>query len=375
MTLPVVRSRAAPTERRPHAVPTRIVVLTSSFPRFEGDFAGRFVADAVAHLRARGLHVDVVCPERPADGGGLVRTLARRPWLAVSLSVSLTRALRRAARDADLVHAHWLGSAPSRASPAGRSSSRCTAPARPGRSPTFRSLHARRGSCASSCVRRARCSACRARSRRRCARSASSTRAGFRTASTCPRRNCRPSASGFVLFAGRLSPEKGIAELVEATGGLPLVVAGDGPLRTLVPDALGFVPHPELEQLYARAAVVVFPSRQEGLARLAARGDGARLPGRRHACRRHPAARRARPQRTARPAARSRRARAAIEALLADPDLGRRLGREARRARRSLCSWERVTDATLEAYGTQPAELPRRRSESVSGVTAPEHEP
>ena len=60
MTLPLVRRGAAQTERRPKAVPTKIVVLTSSFPRFEGDFAGRFVADAVAHLRARGLEVEVV---------------------------------------------------------------------------------------------------------------------------------------------------------------------------------------------------------------------------------------------------------------------------------------------------------------------------
>src|SRR5213079_747321 len=66
------------------------------------------------------------------------------------------------------------------------------------------------------------------------------------------------------LFAGRLSPEKGIDELVAATTGMNLVVAGDGPLRESVPGALGFVPHDELERLYARAAVVACPSRREG---------------------------------------------------------------------------------------------------------------
>jgi len=60
----------------------KVVVLTSSYPRDDGDFAGRFVADAVAQLRARGLEVEVVHPELRADGGGLVRTLRRRPWLA-----------------------------------------------------------------------------------------------------------------------------------------------------------------------------------------------------------------------------------------------------------------------------------------------------
>ena len=42
--------------------------------------------------------------------------------------------------------------------------------------------------------------------------------------------------------------------------------------------------------------------------------------------------------------------RAAIETVLADPELGRRMGREARARVASLCSWERITDATLEAY-------------------------
>ena len=67
-----------------------------------------------------------------------------------------------------------------------------------------------------------------------------------------------------VLYAGRLSPEKGVLELVEAAGDLNLVVAGDGPLRGQIPGAQGFVVHDELQQLYARAAVVACPSRREG---------------------------------------------------------------------------------------------------------------
>ena len=45
-----------------------------------------------------------------------------------------------------------------------------------------------------------------------------------------------------VLYAGRLSPEKGVIELVQAAEGMNLVVAGDGPLRGRVPAAQGFVP-------------------------------------------------------------------------------------------------------------------------------------
>ena len=67
-----------------------------------------------------------------------------------------------------------------------------------------------------------------------------------------------------ILYAGRLSPEKGVRELIAATDGLPLVVVGDGPLRAEVPDALGFLPHEQLELRYARAAVVACPSHREG---------------------------------------------------------------------------------------------------------------
>ena len=53
-------------------------------------------------------------------------------------------------------------------------------------------------------------------------------------------------------------------ELAEAARGLPLVVVGDGPLRSLFPHAAGFIPPRELGPWYERAAVVVVPSRREG---------------------------------------------------------------------------------------------------------------
>src|ERR671935_277503 len=96
-------------------------------------------------------------------------------------------------------------------------------------------------------------------------------RCGAREVRTIPNGVALPASTGTeaepaeVLFVGRLSPEKGIEELVAATKGMNLVVAGDGPLRHLVPDALGFVPHDELGALYERAAVVVLPSYREGL--------------------------------------------------------------------------------------------------------------
>ncbi len=73
-----------------------------------------------------------------------------------------------------------------------------------------------------------------------------------------------PDEPPHALYVGRLSEEKGVRELAEAADGLPLVVVGDGPLRALFPQAVGFVPPRELGAWYERAALVVVPSRREG---------------------------------------------------------------------------------------------------------------
>src|SRR5204863_7367483 len=96
----------------------RVCVLTTSYPRSADDVAGRFVAEAVEHLRAAGHEVDVVSPASfrhfgIAYGGGIVQNLRARPWLALLLPaflVSFALAARRAARAADVVHAHWIPS-------------------------------------------------------------------------------------------------------------------------------------------------------------------------------------------------------------------------------------------------------------------------
>jgi len=153
-----------------------------------------------------------------------------------------------------------------------------------------------------------------------------------------------------VLYAGRLSAEKGIRELVEAAAGMNLVVAGDGPLRDEVPGALGFVPHDELLGLYARASVVACPSHREGFGVVCAEAmahgravvagavgglldlvvdgqTGLLVPPR------DPAA-----------------LRAALERLLSDAELRGRLGLAGRDRVRRLLSWKTVTDATIAAY-------------------------
>ena len=97
----------------------KIVVLTTSYPRSADDVAGVFVRDAVEHLRTAGADIDVVSPASfrhfgIAYGNGILGNLRRRPWKALLLPlflVSFAAAARRASRDADLVHAHWLPSA------------------------------------------------------------------------------------------------------------------------------------------------------------------------------------------------------------------------------------------------------------------------
>jgi glycosyltransferase involved in cell wall biosynthesis len=145
-------------------------------------------------------------------------------------------------------------------------------------------------------------------------------------------------------------PEKGVEELVEATEGRNLVVVGDGPLRADVPAALGFLSGAALEERYARAAVVVCPSRREGfglvcaeamararpvvatavggLSELVADGEtGLLVP----------------PQDP--PALRT-----AIDSLLADQALRRRRGEAGRKRIAELCDWDRVVDAYIDTY-------------------------
>ena len=153
-----------------------------------------------------------------------------------------------------------------------------------------------------------------------------------------------------VLFAGRLSEEKGIEDLLEAAQGLRLVVAGDGPLRGKVPDALGFVPRDELARLYDRAAVVVCPSRREGFGLTCAEAMAHGRPvvasavGGLTELVEHGVTGLLVPPRD--PVA----LRAAVDRLLADSDLRARLGAEGRTRVARMCGWEQVIDDTLETY-------------------------
>jgi hypothetical protein len=99
-------------------VVVKILVLTTSYPRDADDVAGTFVRVGVEALRGAGADVRVVSPADfrhfgIAYGDGIVNNLRAAPWKALLVPLfllSFSRAARRAARGADVVHAHWLPS-------------------------------------------------------------------------------------------------------------------------------------------------------------------------------------------------------------------------------------------------------------------------
>lgn len=115
----------------------RIGVLTTSFPRHRGDYAGAFVLGSVRALAARGHELEVLAPEPSATdapphfphvnvtwlpyarprtwqqtfyGAGVPENLAARPWLSAGLVSYTAQLLRTAlvrARAWDALISHW----------------------------------------------------------------------------------------------------------------------------------------------------------------------------------------------------------------------------------------------------------------------------
>jgi glycosyltransferase involved in cell wall biosynthesis len=329
----------------------KVVVLTTSYPRYEGDPAGNFVADAVEQLRKRGVDVEVVSPASfrhfgIAYGSGVMGNLKRSPWKAALVPAmlgSFAQAARRAARDADLVHAHWL--------PSGAVALATGKPFVVQLWGTDVELARRMRGLARRVLARAQLTICASNALAEAARELGAREVRvIPSAVELPKQVGDPAEPPEVLYVGRLSSEKGILELVHAAEGMKLTVAGDGPLRAQVPEALGFVPHHELPPLYERAAVVAVPSHREGfgvacaeamaagrpvvasavggLLDLVVDGEtGLLVPPRNVGA-----------------------LRAALERLLGDADLRRQMGQAGRERIREHFTWPAVTDLTIQAY-------------------------
>jgi glycosyltransferase involved in cell wall biosynthesis len=330
----------------------KVVVLTTSYPRSADDVAGAFVRDAVVEVRRLGVDVVVVSPASfrhygIAYGNGIVGNLKRAPWkvlLLPAFAFAFARAARAAARDADLVHAHWL--------PSGLVGLLTRKPlvvqlwgsdvelARHARW-LFRPL-----------LRRARLALAASDSLAEAARELGARAVRVVPAGVeIPEQVGSPDEPPHVLYLGRLSEEKGVLELVEAVHDLAAVFVGDGPLRDRVPGAVGFVPPAEVGSYLERAAVVACPSRREGYGVVARQAMAYGRPvvatsvgGLADAVVDDETGLLVQPGDVG-------ALRSALERLLADPALCARLGDAARRRARDLYGLEAAARATLEAYG------------------------
>ena len=329
----------------------KVVVLTTSFPRAAGDVAGLFVADQVEHIRARGVGVRVVSPASfrhygIAYGSGVAGNLRRKPYFVLAVPLMLAgfaRAARRAAVGADLVHAHWL--------PSGIVAMATGKPFVVQVWGTDIELARRAPALARRVLRRARLVVAPSNALAEEAR-----RLGAEDVRIIPSGVELPAEVGTeaeppeILYAGRLSPEKGVRELVEAADGLPLVVVGDGPLRDEVPGAVGFLPHDQLEERYARAAVVACPSHREGFGVVCAEAMAHGRPvvagnvgGLRDLVVHEETGLLIEPGDVA-------ALREALARLLGDADLRRRFGEAGRARIAEHFTWQRFADETLQAY-------------------------
>lgn len=323
---PIARG-ATPVPTRPagRAEDVRVLFLTHNFPRHPGDPAGSFILQLAVALRDAGVAIHVLAPharglamEDAVEGIGVTRfryapsameTLAYGGTMAeqvrggvrglaamAGLLATGTAQVTRAARGADVVHAHWWF-------PSGASA----ALAPRGGAPLVTTMHG-------SDVRLARGIRAARRPMRFTLRRSAATTAVSRwlaeeaaaLTGVLPEvapmpvavERFQPAAEGArsmnrLLFVGRLNAQKGVDLLLGALRELPGLTAdivGDGPDRErLVAQAeelgvaarirwRGARPHEELPEFYRNATALVVPSREEGLGLVAVEAHLCGLP-------------------------------------------------------------------------------------------------
>lgn len=328
----------------------RVAVVTTSYPRDATDVAGHFVARQVEAVRAAGVDVDVVSPASFAHfgiayGGGIAQNLRAQPWrlaLVPAFLAAFAQAARRVARDADVVHAHWIPSAI-----AARATGKPYVLEVWG---TDVELARRLPQLARPLVRGARIVIAASSFLAREAESLGARRVVHVPYIVDVPERVEPEEPPHVLYAGRLSAEKGVLEFAQATEGLDRWIVGDGPLRTQLPGALGFVPPSEIGSWYERAAVVCAPSRREGVGGACREAMGRGRPVVATAVGGHNDAITDGVDGVLVPPHDPAALRSAIERLVADPAERARLGAAARETAARQFSARAAADALLDAY-------------------------
>lgn len=293
----------------------RVGIVTTSYPRFEGDWAGGFVAELAGALARRGLSVTVWAPharglprtemaggvlierfryapeglERVAYGDGIANNIRSDRLAAAALpafALGLRRAARKAGRTADVLHVNWAQTAA------------MVVAARPS-APIVVTLHGsdvrlardggrmlawlRRGTAKPAVAQVIAVSDELAREAAELAPGVSATviPTGVDVSLLDRERIVRHAKGPLRLaFVGRLLESKGVADLADAFialgGDAQLTIAGGGPeegplawrfIQAAVEERvrfLGAVPRPEALDVMADADIVVVPSHAEG---------------------------------------------------------------------------------------------------------------
>jgi glycosyltransferase involved in cell wall biosynthesis len=302
----------------------RVVFLTHNYPRWPGDLSGSFLGTLASALIRRGIDVRVVAPSDAGQGGatvvdgvpvrrvryasaraenlayrGTMLSALRRPggWAAL---VGLWRALRRATREelesgADLIHAHWWV-------PAGL--------ALPPGAPSVLTVHgtdaallrrsriARR--LARPVFRRARVVTAVSRQLAEWVQSGAGRHVAPSYIQPMPIRSSTfpwSRGGGGAVVVARLTPQKrvrlaidAVATIISCGHDLPLTIVGDGPERAALEEHVanvgisefvhfaGAVDPAAVPDYFARADVMIFPSREEGFGLAAAEALMAGVP-------------------------------------------------------------------------------------------------
>jgi len=290
----------------------RILILTTSFPRFSGDPAGAFVKDTALQLATRGFRIQIVCPDgrnpsgyapenvlvdrfiyflprrlhRVAFGGGVRFNILHDPLALIQLPFFLMSFLWRSAvhsKKNSLIHANWL--IPSGVVGLiikGITGRRLIVTAR-GSDVNIAFSNRFAFLLAFPVARKADAVVCVSRDLKKKVLSwgvppdkVESFPDGVEDLPAGERRNITA-----ICFIGRLVPEKRVQDLIEAIGlvpleGLEVTIAGEGPMmKQLIKAAkdvgnakikfLGTVPRGRVPKMVCSHAMLVLPSSSEGL--------------------------------------------------------------------------------------------------------------